>query len=202
MGRDGVARGRPRDTSIDERVLKATRALLVEVGWQRLSMRLVAARSGVGRASLDRRWPSKAALVLHAILGESPDLAPFAGTDLTGWIDWVVRGSHELFDRPEVKAAAPGLLLALAENSDLRRSMWSDFSGPAVDLFTADVGAESADERRRAELDARAIIAMAAGAALFLTTVATEDDSAALQDRIAGLLTAGVSARPGKGIED
>lgn len=109
--------GRPRDASIDDRVLAVTRDLLVEVGWDELSVRLVAGRAGVGRSSLNRRWSSKAELVLHAILGEAPDMSPFTGTDLTGWIDWVVRGSHLLFGRPDVKEAVPGLLLALRELS-------------------------------------------------------------------------------------
>lgn len=188
------ASGRPRDTSIDERVLSVTRDLLVEVGWDGLSMRLVAARTGVGRSSLNRRWSSKAELVLHAILGETPDLAPFSGTDLTGWIDWVVRGSHELFARPDVRAAVPGLLLALGENDDLRRDLWARFSGPAVQLFADDVQATTPAKRRRADVDARATLAMAAGAALFVTTVAIEDDSETLRNRIAQLLITAVAA--------
>ncbi|WP_319431926.1 helix-turn-helix domain-containing protein [Mycobacterium sp. RTGN5] len=183
--------GRPRDASIDERVFAVTRELLVEVGWEELSMRLIAARSGVSRSSLDRRWLSKAELVLHAILGATPDLAPFAGTDRLGWVDWVVRGSHQLFARAEVKAAVPGLLLAMAENEQLRRRVWSGFSGPAVALFT---GADVRDPGE-AERDARSVIAMAAGAALFLTTIAVEDDTEALRARIVGILTAAVTSR-------
>ncbi|MCV7075834.1 TetR/AcrR family transcriptional regulator [Mycobacterium szulgai] len=191
---DGPGRpaGRPRDASIDERVLSVTRELLMEVGWDELSLRLVAARAGVGRASLSRRWSSKAELVLHAILGETPDLAPFSGTDLTGWIDWVVRGSHELYRRPDVQAAVPGLLLALRENDELRRALWSGFSGPAVELFAERVNAGTDAERRRADLDARATLAMAAGAALFVTTIALEDDTDALRSRIAQLLTTAI----------
>ncbi|AFJ33043.1 MULTISPECIES: TetR/AcrR family transcriptional regulator [Mycobacterium] len=192
--RSARASGRPRDTSIDERVLSVTRDLLVEVGWDGLSMRLVAVRTGVGRSSLNRRWSSKAELVLHAILGETPDLAPFSGTDLTGWIDWVVRGSHELFARPDVRAAVPGLLLALGENDDLRRDLWARFSGPAVQLFADDVQATTSAKRRRADVDARATLAMAAGAALFVTTVAVEDDSETLRNRIAQLLITAVAA--------
>ena len=176
--------GRPRDASIDERVLAVTRELLVEIGWDALSMRLIAARSGVSRSSLDRRWTSKAELVLHAILGATPDLAPFAGTDRLGWVDWVVRGSRQLFARPEVKAAVPGLLLAMGENDELRRGLWSELRrtrGGAVRHWRCTTN------QGDAELDARAIIAMAAGAALFLTTIAVEDDTDALYARVAGL---------------
>lgn len=174
------AQGRPRDASIDERVLAVTRQLLVDSGWDELSVRQIAARSGVSRSSINRRWPSKAELVFHAILGDTPDLTPFAGTDRHGWVDWVVRGSRQLFARPEVRAAVPGLLLALADNDRMRGRLWADFSGPAVELFSA-----PADE-------ARAVLAMAAGAALFLSTVAVEDDTDAVHQRIAQLLTAAV----------
>jgi AcrR family transcriptional regulator len=183
--------GRPRDASIDERVLEVTREQLVKTGWDELSMRLIATRAGVSRSSLDRRWSSKAELVLHAILGATPDLAPFAGTDRAGWVDWVVRGSRQLFARPEVKAAVPGLLLAVAENRELRRRLWADFSGPAAALFVDGRDGDRAD----AERDARAVIAMAAGAALFTSTVAVEDDSDALHARVAEILVAAVAPR-------
>ncbi|KUI28913.1 TetR family transcriptional regulator [Mycobacterium sp. IS-1742] len=181
---DGRAQGRPRDSSIDERVLAVARELLVETGWDDLSMRRIAARSGVSRSSINRRWPSKSELVFHAILGDTPDLAPFAGTDRRGWIDWVVRGSRQLFARPEVRAAVPGLLLAMSENDALRRRLWAEFSGPAVALFG------SGDD---AELDARTVLALAAGAALLLSTVAVEDDTDVVHRRIAALLTDAVA---------
>jgi AcrR family transcriptional regulator len=180
--------GRPRDASIDERVLAVTRELLVEVGWDELSVRLVATRAGVGRASLNRRWSSKAELVLHAILGETPDMSPFTGTDLTGWINWVVRGSHQLYARPDVKEAVPGLLLALRENDEMRKALWAGFSGPAIELFAA--------QGYGAEADARAALAMAAGAALFVTTVAVDDDATVLQDRMVRILCTALGASP------
>ncbi|TXH17268.1 MAG: TetR/AcrR family transcriptional regulator [Mycobacterium sp.] len=186
--------GRPRDASIDDRVLAATRELLSEVGFQELSMRLVAQRSGVTRASLSRRWPSKAALVIDAVMGTTPDLTPFAGTDVYGWIDFVVRGSRALFNRPDMKAAAPDLSLALLEDKEQGRSLWNRFTGPAIDLFADDVGAQTAEERRSAELDARAVLIMAAGAAMYVSTIAADDDSAELEERMVELLTTGYRA--------
>jgi AcrR family transcriptional regulator len=193
--RPGRPAGRPRDNSIDDRVLAVTRELLTEVGWDELSVRLVAARARVGRTSLNRRWSSKADLVLHAILGETPDLSTFSGTDAAGWIDWVVGGSHELFSRPDVRAALPGLLIALRENEDLRKTLWEEFAGPAVQLFSDDVNATTPDERRRADIDARASLAMAAGAAWLMTTIAVEDDTGMLLSRIRQILTAAIAER-------
>ncbi len=157
-------------------------------------MRLVAQRSGVTRASLSRRWPSKAALVIDAVMGTTPDLTPFAGTDVYGWIDFVVRGSRALFNRPDMKAAAPDLSLALLEDKEQGRSLWNRFTGPAIDLFADDVGARTAEERRSAELDARAVLIMAAGAAMYVSTIAAYDDSAELEERMVELLTTGYRA--------
>lgn len=186
--------GRPRDDSIDDRVFQVTRELLVDVGWDEMSLRLIAARSGVSRSSINRRWSSKAELVLHAILGAAPDLAPFAGTDRSGWIAWVVRGSRQLFGRPEVRAAVPGLLLAMAENDEMRRRLWVNFSGPAVALF--------ASEAAGLEHDAHAVIAMAAGSALFLSSIAREDDTDALHARILDILTQAVLGSDDKATDE
>ncbi|NLE81680.1 MAG: helix-turn-helix transcriptional regulator, partial [Rhodococcus sp.] len=127
--------GRPRDPRIDDEVLATTRDMLIEVGWEQLSLRAISARTGVSRASMARRWPSKAHLVLHAILGATPDLSPFEGTDRMGWIRWVVTGSSELFARSEVRAAGPGLLAAIRDHADLRTALWQGFSGPSTALF-------------------------------------------------------------------
>ena len=175
--------GRPRDAGIDAKVLDATRELLMEVGWDDLSVRAVAARAGVGRGTIDRRWASKAELVLHSILGATPDLEPFDGTDRDGWIDWVVHGSRELFNRPEVRAAIPGLLNTFSRDENLRKQLWGNFSGPPTALFRS-----RSDDADNAGLDAHAILAMAAGAALFLSVIATDDNTEELYERMNQLL--------------
>src|SRR5579859_7198686 len=60
-------RGRPRNPTVDAAILTATLGLLIERGYARLTMEQVAARAGVGKASLYLRWPSKVALVAEAI---------------------------------------------------------------------------------------------------------------------------------------
>ena len=176
-----VAPGRPRDPRIDAEVLAAAREMLIEVGWDGMSMRALAARAGVGRATLTRRWPTKAHLVLHALLGSAPDLEPYTGIDRRGWIEWVVTGSVELFSRPEVRAALPGLLTALRDHDDLRNTLWRTFSGPSTALFAGETDHDS-------EIDARAILVMAAGSALFAGLIAAEDDTPELRARILELL--------------
>lgn len=75
-------RGRPRDPGVDEAILAAALELLAEAGFARLTMEHVAARAGVGKASVYLRWPNKVALVAEAMQHRSgvvPDV-PDTGT--------------------------------------------------------------------------------------------------------------------------
>ena len=58
--------GRPVNPAIDEQLLEATQDLLIEEGFERLTMDAVARRCGASKATLYRRWPSKTALVVAA----------------------------------------------------------------------------------------------------------------------------------------
>jgi AcrR family transcriptional regulator len=60
--------GRPRDARADEAIIAATLQLLGQGGIAGVSIEAVAATAGVGKATIYRRWPSKEALVLHAML--------------------------------------------------------------------------------------------------------------------------------------
>jgi AcrR family transcriptional regulator len=55
-------RGRPRSDAAHRKILDATRELLSEEGFSNLRLEHVAARAGVGKATIYRRWGSKEAL--------------------------------------------------------------------------------------------------------------------------------------------
>jgi AcrR family transcriptional regulator len=61
------SRGRPRDPETDQAILTATLAVIAEQGYTNLALTEVAKRAGVSTATLYRRWPSKAPLVLDAL---------------------------------------------------------------------------------------------------------------------------------------
>ena len=54
--------GRPRSDVVHRKILDATRELLSEEGYTNLRLEHVAARAGVGKATIYRRWGSKEAL--------------------------------------------------------------------------------------------------------------------------------------------
>jgi AcrR family transcriptional regulator len=69
-------RGRPRSAEVDAAIVDATLELIVEDGLTGLSVEAVAARAGVGKATIYRRWPSKEALVSHALARLGEDVLP------------------------------------------------------------------------------------------------------------------------------
>jgi AcrR family transcriptional regulator len=63
---EGRRPGRPRDVRADRAILEATLDLVGEIGLAGLTVDAVAARAGVSKATIYRRWASKEALVLNA----------------------------------------------------------------------------------------------------------------------------------------
>jgi AcrR family transcriptional regulator len=59
--------GRPRSAQAHKAIIDATLELLAEEGFQGLSIEAVAARAGVGKTTIYRRWSSKEELVMEAI---------------------------------------------------------------------------------------------------------------------------------------
>ena len=61
--------GRPRSEQLHQAMLKAALDLVLEVGFRGVSIEGIAARTGVGKTTLYRRWPNKAAVVMEAFIG-------------------------------------------------------------------------------------------------------------------------------------
>jgi AcrR family transcriptional regulator len=59
--------GRPRDAARDPEILAAALDVLAETGYDGMTIDMVAARAKAGKATLYRRWPSKADLVIDAV---------------------------------------------------------------------------------------------------------------------------------------
>ncbi|HXG39424.1 MAG TPA: TetR/AcrR family transcriptional regulator, partial [Candidatus Limnocylindrales bacterium] len=69
-------RGRPRSDRVHRAILDAARELLIEEGYAGWRLERVAARAGVGKATIYRRWPTREDLALELLLElASPHLA-------------------------------------------------------------------------------------------------------------------------------
>ncbi len=104
---------------MDHKILQTTRELIDEVGYPALTVDQVAARAGVGKAAIYRRYASKAEMAFVATVhGQWPP--PLADTgSLYGDLLALVRMFHVRMAAPAARHVAPALISELAVNPEL-----------------------------------------------------------------------------------
>jgi AcrR family transcriptional regulator len=123
--------GRPRDAQADQAILDAALALMNELGYGRLTIDGVAARAGVTRPTVYRRWPSKQALVVAALLDAPQIQVPGADTgtvrdDLIA----ILRHQIALMNREENRRVTAGLVADLASDPELSEKYVNQYLVP------------------------------------------------------------------------
>ncbi|MGW6918074.1 TetR/AcrR family transcriptional regulator [Kitasatospora sp. NPDC054939] len=117
----GTAPVRPggRSARVRADVVRATLAEVAEKGYDQLTVDAVAARSGVHKATLYRRWGGVDGLVADALASsaDQPWTAPDTG-DLGEDLRVITREVHGVFTDPEL-GAAPTAVISAALRSDL-----------------------------------------------------------------------------------
>ncbi|NUU05125.1 TetR/AcrR family transcriptional regulator [Leifsonia sp. C5G2] len=113
--------GRKRDHTRDPEILDAALDVLAEVGYDRMTMDMVAARAKAGKATVYRRWPSKADLVIEAVacmkkMDADPAKLPDTGT-LRGDLIAMMK-PHTIVDAEKKLQVMAGLVSMLAQNPE------------------------------------------------------------------------------------
>ena len=122
----GAPRGRPRSAEADRAILTATLELLAERGLDAMSIEEVAARAGVGKTTIYRRWPSKGLLALDAFVisfraeQPLPDTGTLRGDLLSALHAWV-RAVTQTAMGPMLTG-----LIAEAQHDPELRGAWRD----------------------------------------------------------------------------
>lgn len=124
IGKRSLSPGRPKNASLDGRILQATLRLLADTGYEGLSIEEVARRAGTAKTSIYRRWPTKDALTLAAVRHflRHHDSGAVTGDDDTGSLraDLLARASRlATLLTPERIGVFAGLLLAIRTNPAL-----------------------------------------------------------------------------------
>ena len=125
------APGRPRDARRDEAILNATLEILLDGDYQSLTIEAVAARAGVGRPTIYRRWPSKAALVVAALVDSARLAIPDVDTGtLRGDLLAVQRHQIALMNAPMTRRVTAGLIADLATDPELSDRYLAEYLVP------------------------------------------------------------------------
>lgn len=127
--------GRKRDHTRDPEILDAAIAVLAETGYDGMTIDMVAARAKAGKATLYRRWPSKAELVLDAVAcmkkADAESLAlPDTGT-LRGDLLAMVK-DHSHADAQNKLHIMAGMMSMLSRRPELMESAISAIVEPRL----------------------------------------------------------------------
>jgi AcrR family transcriptional regulator len=120
-------RGRPREARADRAILAAVQELMAERGVSELRMDDVAARAGVGKAAIYRRYGSKDELVAAAVAALVSEIRlPDTGSTRADLLA-LMRDAVTVYSGPVAARAMPSLVEAMSRNPELAGAVRDGF---------------------------------------------------------------------------
>lgn len=116
-------------------ILTATRELLNDVGYAKLTIEAIAAHAGVGKQTIYRWWPSKGAVVFDSVLalsqraGDDRIALPDTG-DIEADLKTVLRATAAEFSDPEFDAQIRALNVEIINDPELAAAYRERLEGP------------------------------------------------------------------------
>jgi len=173
-------RGRPRSPAADAAVSRAVLELLDRVGYTAMSVEQVAVSAGVAKATIYRRWASKAEMVFGALAG---DLAA------------LVRRVVTLLSAPAARQALPGLLADLRRDPLLAERFQATVIQSQREVVAAILQRAVARGELRGQPDAAAVHAQLLGTVFGWLHLMFSDPPDDLADQVTEALLAALQAR-------
>ncbi len=165
-----VGPGRSRSEQSRTAILIATRDLVAELGYERVTIESIAARAHVGKQTIYRWWSSKSAILADCILDglvllpqELPPENDDIRISLTEWL----RGALGAMADPDSASLIRGLTSAAADDPDLASVLYERLTEPYESSIAARL--EEAAERGelRSGISAADVIEMLFGTILY-----------------------------------
>jgi AcrR family transcriptional regulator len=126
-------RGRPLDASRDAAIMQAALDGVAELGYDRLTMDEIAARAHAGKGALYRRWPSKATLVVDALVAWREQFVPVSIPDtgsLRGDMEAMIAAAPAFDETVQRQMGVfAGLATAAARDPELKAELSSTVLG-------------------------------------------------------------------------
>jgi AcrR family transcriptional regulator len=152
---NAVEQHRPRvEGDREQEILDATLDALADVGYDRLTMDAVATRARASKATLYRRWNTKASLVIDALASQKgPQAVPDTGNLRDDLLETFC-GMGGLTDERQM-AILGSVITAIARDSDFAEAFRNDFIGPkaAIGRMIYERAQERGEVRKDIDLD-------------------------------------------------
>jgi AcrR family transcriptional regulator len=191
--------GRPRDARAHQAIVDATLDLLGSQGYARLTIEAIAARAGVGKTTIYRRWSSKGPLVIEAISGLF-QLGPMVDTgdtrrDLSAFLKAVVSA----LAAPLALGTIPGLTNDMAADPEVAGRFRDFVVEPNRARLRAILDRAEARGELSPDSDRELILDMLVGPALWRALITGAALDAGVAERIVDKVVRGFDLRPANG---
>lgn len=160
-----------------------------------MSMEGVAARAGVGKTTLYRRWSCKDDLLLAAIESLFGDFHVDDTGDVHADLTSVVRQAHHFITKTRAGDVLPRMLPEVTSRTPLGRAYAERIMGPRAEAARRVIAGAKARGQLRPDLDERLAVATMVGSLIFMRVTSTLPDAGDdLAERLVGQLLDGMAA--------
>jgi AcrR family transcriptional regulator len=153
-------------------IYDAALALVGEIGYAKTTIEGIASRAGVGKQTIYRWWPSKAAVLLEAFLDLAEQAAEAAGSggyeipdtgDLAADLRLVLRATVDEMNTPGYDAPARALAAEGVVNAEVGARFVEKLLEPQLELYVTRLRAAQRAGQVRAGIDPRIALELFVG---------------------------------------
>jgi AcrR family transcriptional regulator len=145
--------GRPRSAESHQAMLQATLELLAEVGFEAMSVEGIAARAGVGKTTIYRRYSGKEELVAAAIEQVREEVVIPNTGKLWNDMDALIENSAQITLSPIGRQAVAMIVSSAAGNAQFAQIYWDKYLEPRRSAFAIVVERAKTRKEVQADLD-------------------------------------------------
>jgi AcrR family transcriptional regulator len=162
--------GRPRTPATDQAIRQAALELFIQSGSEGVNVEQIAARAGVARTTVYRRWSSKEALLAQAIAaarGEAEEEAAAESDALRDLPDRLVNALAETVTAPEYTTLVARLVGSLPDSPELLATYWNTSLAPRRAWIVLLLRRAQAEGLIRADADLEIMLDLISGAIMY-----------------------------------
>lgn len=180
-----------------ETIRNATLELAQEVGFAKLSIEAVAARAGVGKHTIYRRWPSKGALFLDAVLSSHEATLEYPDTgDIVADLTEQICAAIDFLGRPPLGPLYRSLLGEAQQDAAVSAALNERFIAPQTQRTIARLEKARDCGQVAPDFDLELAMSILSGPIYFQFLITAEPLTRDYVDRLLATLFAGLSPRP------
>ncbi|MEU8897264.1 TetR/AcrR family transcriptional regulator [Nocardia sp. NPDC048505] len=193
MSNEPVRRGADRTDAIMQAALDLGR----EVGYAKLSMEAVASRAGAGKHTLYRRWPSKGALLLDALLSLHQPALTYPDTgDLRADLREQTRQVVDQLAAPPMGPLLRTLIGEAQNDPAVATALKERFIDPTAERLIARLATARDAGQLSPDVDLGLAMALLSGPLYYRFLIAHEPLTHEFADAVFDALFAGIGPRP------